>query len=137
MEREATPAAGPSAEQSRNAIAGAAPKMSSPEAREFVARPSADQSRQEAPSMAGQRSTPQAAAPAPAPVPPAERRLQAEPLLAMKRAPVWHGLEQEPPGKWLERLAELRKKGRTGEADELLAEIKRRFPDQPLPTGVE
>jgi hypothetical protein len=55
----------------------------------------------------------------------------------MKRAPVWQGLEQEPPGKWLERLVALRKEGRTGEADELLAEIKRRFPDQPLPADVE
>jgi hypothetical protein len=53
----------------------------------------------------------------------------------MKQVPVWQGLEQEPLGKWLERLTELRKQGRTGEADELLAEIKRRFPDQPLPSG--
>ena len=87
--------------------------------------------------MAGQRSTPEAAAPAPAPAPPVARRLQAEPSLAIKRAPVWQGLEQEPPGKWLERLAELRKQGRTGEADELLVEMKRRFPDQPLPDGLE
>jgi hypothetical protein len=64
-------------------------------------------------------------------------RIQAEQALAMKRPPVWQGLEQEPPQKWLERLAELKRQGRTGEASELLAELKRRFPDYPLPSGLE
>ena len=63
--------------------------------------------------------------------------MQAEQALAMKRPPVWHGLEQEPPQKWLERLAELKKQGRVGEADELLTEIRRRFPDYPLPSSLE
>lgn len=138
-EREVGAAAGPVAEQSRNASARAEAdlRVFSPQAREAAPRPSADQSRPQAPPMAGLRSTPEAAAPAPAPAPPVARRLQAEPSPAMKRAPVWQGLEQEPPGKWLERLAELRKQGRTGEADELLAEIKRRFPDHPLSAGQE
>jgi hypothetical protein len=135
LEREASPDAGRAAEPSRNASAGAEAdhKMAAPQVREAAPRPSADQSRPQAPPMAGERSAAGAAAPAPAP--PAARRLQAEPSLAMKQVPVWQGLEQEPLGKWLERLTELRKQGRTGEADELLAEIKRRFPDQPLPSG--
>lgn len=65
------------------------------------------------------------------------RGMAAEPLADSSRLPVWHGLEQEPPQKWLERLADLRKQGRTGEASELLVELKRRFPDHPLPSGVE
>jgi hypothetical protein len=59
------------------------------------------------------------------------------PLQKAAPAPAWRGLEQEPPRKWLERLTELRKRERTREADELLAEFKRRFPDHPLPAGTE
>lgn len=79
---------------------------------------------------------PRPAAPQPKPLVD-NRRMQPEQALAMKRPPAWHGLEQEPPQKWLERLGDLRKQGRTGEANELLAELKRRFPDYPLPSGLE
>ena len=104
------------------------------------ARAEADTIQRAAPSV-GVRGTaadtaPRAAAPQPMPM---KKRIQAERAkpLADKRPPVWHGLEQEPPQKWLERLADLRKQGRTGEANELLAELKRRFPDHPLPSGLE
>ncbi|HKA39019.1 MAG TPA: hypothetical protein VKD25_04580 [Burkholderiales bacterium] len=101
---------------------------------------------------------PQAGAPQPKPMAPPSRGLeQQEPLrskplaegpvvqdrarpVEQKKAapaPAWRGLEQEPPQKWLERLAELRKRGLTREADELVAEFKKRFPDYPLPAGTE
>jgi hypothetical protein len=49
------------------------------------------------------------------------------------RLPVWHGYEKEPPQKWLVRIQELRRQGRGGEAEEMLSEFKRRFPEHPLP----
>jgi hypothetical protein len=108
--------------------------------RESPARPEADAAQRPAPS-AGIRGSaadtaPRAAASQPKPLAD-NRRMQAEQAFAVKRAPVWQGLEQEPPQKWLERLAELKRQGRTGEANELLAELKRRFPDYPLPSGLE
>ena len=51
---------------------------------------------------------------------------------ATDRPPVWHGLEKDPPEKWLARIEELAKEGRAAEAEELRAEFKRRFPDHPL-----
>lgn len=41
--------------------------------------------------------------------------------------------ENRTPEKWLEKIAELRRDGKTAEADELLAEFKKRFPEHPLP----
>lgn len=41
--------------------------------------------------------------------------------------------EREPPQKWLERIEELRRLGQTAQAEEMLAEFKRRFPDHSLP----
>jgi hypothetical protein len=107
---------------------------------ESPARAEADTIQRAAPSV-GVRGTaadtaPRAAAPQPKPLV-GNRRMQAEQALAMKRPPAWQGLEQEPPQKWLERLVELKRQGRTGEANELLAELKRRFPDHPLPSGLE
>lgn len=51
------------------------------------------------------------------------------------RLRVWHGFEQEPPQKWLERIEELKRQGRAAEAEEMLSEFKRRFPQHPLPLG--
>ena len=49
------------------------------------------------------------------------------------RLTVWHGFEKEPPQKWLARIEELRRQGRAAEAEEMLSEFKRRFPELPLP----
>jgi hypothetical protein len=49
------------------------------------------------------------------------------------RLPAWHGFEKEPPRKWLEKIEELKRQGRVAEAEEMLAEFKRRFPEFPLP----
>jgi hypothetical protein len=37
------------------------------------------------------------------------------------------------PQAWLERIAELRKQGRTREAEESLAEFRKRYPDYRIP----
>lgn len=42
-------------------------------------------------------------------------------------------LDLEPPARWIERVLMLRSEGRRSEADALLAELKRRFPKEPLP----
>lgn len=53
------------------------------------------------------------------------------------QAPAWQGYEKEPPQKWLERIAELRRQGETVAANEMVAEFKRRFPDHPLPVELD
>lgn len=83
-------------------------------------------------------SEPQAAAPR------AEAR-RAAPMagtMAMKsaeqyRPPVWQGFERERPEKWLARIEELKTQGRGAEAQEMLSEFKRRFPEHPLPPGLK
>jgi hypothetical protein len=52
------------------------------------------------------------------------------------RPRAWHGFEKEPPEKWLARIEELKVQGRGAEAQEMLAEFKRRFPQHPLPAGL-
>jgi hypothetical protein len=42
-------------------------------------------------------------------------------------------LDQRPASEWLARIASLRRDGRSSDADALVAEFKRRFPDEPLP----
>jgi hypothetical protein len=53
------------------------------------------------------------------------------------RLPVWHGFENEPPQKWLVRIEEFKRQGRAAEAEEMLSEFKRRFPEHPLPLGAK
>ena len=79
---------------------------------------------------------PATAAPAEKPRPRAEARpQQSGPALAdaARVAALVRELESQPPEKWRERIEALRREGRRGEADELLTEFKRRFPDHPLP----
>lgn len=45
--------------------------------------------------------------------------------------------DDQPPQKWLEKIAELRAAGKAGEADELLKAFRKRFPDHPLPAGMK
>jgi hypothetical protein len=42
-------------------------------------------------------------------------------------------LDGEPPSKWIERVLELRREGRSAEADAVLIEMKKRFPGTALP----
>jgi hypothetical protein len=43
---------------------------------------------------------------------------------------------EEPPEKWLERIARLRQEGRHDEADKALAEFRRRYPDYRIPEAM-
>ena len=55
---------------------------------------------------------------------------------AMADAPaalLWQDLRHEPAEKWILRIAELRRAGKTVDAEKLAAEFQRRFPDQRLP----
>ena len=82
---------------------------------------------------------PAAVAPAEKPQPSAEAR-------AVKRGPapadttrlagLMKDVESQAPEKWLEKIEALRREGRKEDADELLAEFKRRFPNHPLPPGL-
>ena len=62
---------------------------------------------------------------------PAEKRLaQADDSRARnpRVAALIKELDTQPPEKWLERIQELRRQERVGDADELMSEFKRRFP---------
>jgi hypothetical protein len=50
-------------------------------------------------------------------------------------APLLKELDAQPAEKWLEKIEALRRDGRKDDADDLLAEFKRRFPDYPLPAA--
>lgn len=45
-------------------------------------------------------------------------------------------LRYEPPERWLERIVQLRKEGKHEEAEKLLAEFRRRYPDYRIPENV-
>ena len=51
--------------------------------------------------------------------------------------PVWRDYEAQPPEKWLERVAELHRSGRAREANEMLAEFRKRFPQHRVPAALE
>lgn len=55
---------------------------------------------------------------------------------APARSLLWQDLVGKPPEKWLQRIAELRRAGKTADADVLVAEFRRRFPDEPLPENL-
>ena len=91
-----------------------------------------------APAVAERRAAPMAAPPAPDPAGArlmTQARKEATP--ADDKLPVWHGLEKEPPQKWIERIAELKRQQRAAEAETMLAEFRRRFPDHPLSPGLQ
>ena len=46
---------------------------------------------------------------------------------------LWQDLVNEPAEKWVQRMVEWRRAGRTADADALTAEFRRRFPEYPLP----
>jgi hypothetical protein len=60
-----------------------------------------------------------------------ERFERAAPAAAEERARQLGAAES--PERWLERIAELRRAGRDDEADRLLADFRRRFPDYRIP----
>jgi hypothetical protein len=71
-----------------------------------------------------------AAKPAPAPMAKPQQLMRAAPKSPAR--PAWLvELDLQPPERWLDKLVEFRRDGRNAEADELLAEFRKRFPDHP------
>jgi serine/threonine-protein kinase len=73
----------------------------------------------------------QAEAPEPKPEAPRELRAQRDEIQGSPapEARAMAKLAVEPPERWLERIAELRKQGKHEEADKALAEFRRAYPD--------
>jgi hypothetical protein len=46
---------------------------------------------------------------------------------------LWQDLVEAPPELWIRRIAELRRIGKTADAEALVAEFRRRFPAERLP----
>ncbi|MBI3045579.1 MAG: hypothetical protein HYY78_22460 [Betaproteobacteria bacterium] len=91
-----------------------------------------------APAAARRGAVPMAAAPASGPArAKVLDRTREEAAAGEEQRPAWHDLKGAPPQKWLDRIGELKRQGRPADADALLAEFKRRFPDHPLPPGGE
>jgi hypothetical protein len=101
----------------------------------------ADAARQPAPAPVPQadQSAAPAAAEAPrnfsaAPVPQSAAPLAKERSVAPPSPPALTAqYADEPPEKWGEKIVELRRQGRSAEADDLLAEFRRRFPGHVVP----
>jgi Meckel syndrome type 1 protein len=103
-------------EEAKNqAPASAAGTLS--QSREDALRERENRMRQERPSSGI------AAAPAP------QRQDEVQPQARAKAA-------EEPPDKWLERIAQLRREGRHDEADKALAEFRKRYPDYRIPEAM-
>ena len=69
----------------------------------------------------------------------AEPKPQAAPPVAasrMEERALGKISEVEPPEKWLERIAELRRQGKHDEADKALEEFRKRYPDHKIPESV-
>lgn len=52
---------------------------------------------------------------------------------APAKSALWQDLSEAPPDKWIQRLIEWRRAGRTADAEALLTEFRRRFPELPVP----
>ena len=91
-----------------------------------------------APGAAERSVASKAVAPASKPAPLANVMMGAskEAASADAPAPAWQGFEKEPPQRWLERIAELRRLERVADAEAMMAEFKRRFPGHPLPPAL-
>ena len=66
---------------------------------------------------------------APSATSPSQGELQRDAIQAQGRA----NFADEPPEKWLERIAQLRQQGRHDEADKALSEFRKRYPDYQIP----
>lgn len=132
------------------AVGRAAAPAGKPAPQPFVAEPSPANEERAAPSAAdAAKAGTMESAPAAASQPQATR-LRAEArrsapvggAMAMKsaeqdRPPAWQGFEKELPEKWLAEIEKLKALGHEVEAQEMLSEFKRRFPEHPLPPGLK
>lgn len=126
------------AEKPSPAVAPAAPPQvfvpdPEPKAQESPREPAreAPGTRSDAAGTAASRA--ESAEPAPGPM---ERRRAEQPAPAAGAAAPMQSPALETPERMLERIAQLRKEGKHEEADKLLAEFKRRYPDYRIPENV-
>jgi len=110
----------PSAEASRRLDRATPTPSRAPEARDERATVEAPQERRPAPLLQSESAPPSAAARAP----------------AVRKSALVRELETQPPEKWLEKIAELRREGRATDAEELLAEFRKRFPEHAVPESL-
>jgi len=135
LTRQATPF--PEAKEDREAAsadklvspAGAAAKRAESEA-------AAGAAEARAPNAAPEAAARLRAAPAPPAAKPAVRAPSADVGALAARQPVWAGFEKLPAERWIERIEELQRAGRLAEAREMLEELKRRFPEYPVPASL-
>ena len=66
-----------------------------------------------------------------APTPAAKRAPAPKPKAESRGALLARDLADQPPEKWLERVEQLRREDRRSDADHLMVEFRRRFPDHP------
>ena len=97
------------------------------------AAPPVSQDRPKPQAMPSKRA-PEAAAPSAAPEPAAAPRSEARTMQApVAGAGMADQAQAETPERWLERIVQLRKEGRTEEAAKQLAEFRKRYPDYKIP----
>jgi hypothetical protein len=56
---------------------------------------------------------------------------------ALQKSALIREYENAAPERWLEKITELRRDGKTAEADGMMAEFKKRFPEHPLPARLQ
>lgn len=139
-------ASAPAPEASREAPAEKkTEKQAAPAAKPFTPDPPREsRAARDAPARAAPHAAPQAAPPVAASR--MEERARESAPVAGARAPEAARADRalgkvgeqatEPPEKWLERIAALRKEGKHEEADKALEEFRKRYPDYKLPESV-
>ena len=93
-----------------------------------------------APVLADPPAPPALAAPAPAAADSAAGRMArsapAAATVALAAPPLWQDLIDQPADKWIQRILEWQRAGRSADAEALVREFVRRFPQQPLPPEI-
>jgi hypothetical protein len=114
------------ADASAQAAAGASPTLADQET--SAPAPANEAAAAATPPAAAQRRRAETSA-----APAAKPAMAARNALTPAVAAIVVELDGRAPAAWLERVATLRRDGRTDDADALLAELRRRYPDEPLP----
>lgn len=148
------PASPPRAPQSRvqSSAAPLAPSAlpTAPQAEQKVLAGNSEQALSEAPpearrevaTMADAARPMMRAAPAPAATDAAAGRMArsapsaSAPAVASAAPPLWQDLIDQPADKWVQRILEWQRAGRSADAEALVREFLRRFPQQPLPAEI-
>ena len=115
----------------------AAESASTPDTRRSAAQAPARAAGNEAAATAAGRVVPSAPPAPPSEAAKSDLGRSMDPGSATPQPPIWQDLERQPPEKWLERMEELRRTGRSVELNDLLAEFRKRFPGHTLPAWVQ